>query len=279
MEKRDELLVPPTRTNAQQQTSVPNSPAALPIPRVARSRKWSIRLGAMAAALALVGVPAAAASAAKSLPGEPPYGLKRAVEEAGFLLPASPEDRTRGRLELAERRLHELQQLTAQDRAAQPAVEELERATERLRQQLQAVPPEHQLPQGLVTQIQALSEQQGVAVQQLELQHPWGQTVRRLAAQAQALRALAYLHRQPQPGPAGEEQPSDQQGGPGKSPGQPRATPGTGTDGQSHGHAAQQDDADARGPQALWPGPAGTASDTDPGNQKSAQEYLAGRGA
>jgi hypothetical protein len=96
-------------------------------PAFPRPRLGLARVALVAATVLALGCSSVVAASARTLPGEPLYGVKRAVERLSVAMHRDPASRAALRLELAGRRLQEIQSLLAAGRSADPVLDDLER--------------------------------------------------------------------------------------------------------------------------------------------------------
>ncbi len=121
--------------------------AAVTLTGKRRDTAWTAWLRpALAVGLAaLVLVAGAGSAAAGSVPGDPAFGLKRAIEEVRVALTFDDVERVRLLAEIADQRLSELEKVAARDDKAPTASEEYALAVTRFRDAvdtLQAAAPE-----------------------------------------------------------------------------------------------------------------------------------------
>lgn len=88
---------------------------------------------------ALVLMAGAGSAAAGSLPGDPAFGLKRAIEEVRVALTFDDVQRVRVLAELADQRLSELEQVAGRDDKAPTASDEYAQAVTRFREAVDAL--------------------------------------------------------------------------------------------------------------------------------------------
>lgn len=88
---------------------------------------------------ALVLITGAGYAAAGSLPGDPAFGLKRAMEEVRVALTFDDVERVRVLAEIADQRLSELEQVATRDDKAPTASDEYARAVTRFREAVKAL--------------------------------------------------------------------------------------------------------------------------------------------
>lgn len=85
----------------------------IPVARPRRGRAQAARLAVIAAVVVVLGCGGAVAASARSLPGDPFYGVKRATERISLWMERDPAGKARKHLQFAQVRLEEIQALRA----------------------------------------------------------------------------------------------------------------------------------------------------------------------